>query len=193
MLKKQGGCSKIIYDGLTEEDANTREIELIETLKSVGFELTNILNGGQSGFGLRHSDETKSKISQKSKLQWTNPEMRKKLCDSRKKTHNTEKFKSRISEVHKGKKLSMEHRKKISQGMRSKESLQRLVDAKTKYKDIIVTSPNGEVFYFENTKDVCAWFKSKGFDKASVPSVIRVLSKERRSLYKHEIKLKGAS
>lgn len=62
---------KIIYEGLTEEEAKKIEIELISKYGKIkeGGILSNITNGGDGTSGLKHSEETKRIIKEKRKNQ----------------------------------------------------------------------------------------------------------------------------
>lgn len=94
---------EILYDGLSKEDAEQREIELIATYNSNNPEYGyNIQNGGNS-LG-KHSDETRKKISESNKGRIITPEQRLK-----------------ISNTLKGQKLSLETRKKISASLKGEK------------------------------------------------------------------------
>lgn len=72
---------EILLDGLTKEEAEQKEIELIEkynlTNKQYGY---NIMLGGQSGArGIEVSEETRKKMSEHSKQLWQNEEIRNRL------------------------------------------------------------------------------------------------------------------
>ena len=91
---------EILYDGLSKEDAEQKEIELIATYNSNNPEYGyNIQNGGNS-LG-KHSKETRKKISESNKGKFITPEQRLK-------TSNTLK----------GRKMPLEIRKKISESLK---------------------------------------------------------------------------
>lgn len=93
---------EILYGGLTQEEAEEKEIELISTYSSnnpkYGY---NIQNGGSVG---KHSEETKRKISKAHKGKKISSEQR-----------------AKISETLKGRELPEETRKKISEALRGEK------------------------------------------------------------------------
>lgn len=98
---------KILYENLTKEEAENKEIELIAYYKSNQKEYGyNIANGGNCAGSV--SDETRKKISIRTKEAMSNPEIRKKLSIAQ---HN------RISPL-KGRKLSEEHKRKLKEAIR---------------------------------------------------------------------------
>lgn len=121
-IKKYGWGNikhEILYAGLTKEEAEEKEIELIASYKSNEREFGyNISNGGQcvgmfseetkqklrkANLGKKHSEETKKKISE-SHLGEKNYLYGK---------HLSEETKKKLSEAHKGKKASEETRQKM--------------------------------------------------------------------------------
>ena len=105
---------EILYTNLSKQEAEEKEIELINYYKSnhrtFGY---NIQNGGSS-IG-KHSEETKIKIGKanKGRKPWSyknhlSEETRKKISDYHKGTHLSEETKIKISKTHKGKKQSYE-------------------------------------------------------------------------------------
>jgi hypothetical protein len=115
----------------TEQEAFEHEIFLIDTFRSMGKTLANIANGGEGPTGMRHSDETKQKISKihkGKKLSIQQIEMIKKSSTGRKHSVETKAYltklnkeriltpeqRERILAAHVGKKHSEETRKKIS-------------------------------------------------------------------------------
>lgn len=105
------------------------EVYYISTFKAAGFTMLNIENGG-NGKG-KHSDETKAKISRSNKGRpgpfkgkFLSIEHRKKLSERTKRQwnegnvglkHHSEQIKRVLSEKHKGKKVSVETRIKLSE------------------------------------------------------------------------------
>lgn len=125
---------EILFNNLTKEEAEHKEIELIKQYKSndrkFGY---NIENGGNS-VG-RMSEETKRLISKFQKGRkpseympkraietntgrHLSEETKRKISESNKGKKISEKQKLQISLHHKGKKLSEEHKKKISEGIK---------------------------------------------------------------------------
>lgn len=150
-IKKYGWANithEVLFDGLPKEQAEQKEIELIALYKSNQRENGyNIANGGGTNKGWHMCEETKKKLSEKSKANnarhWKgknhSEETKKKLSEMRKgKTlteeqkkkigaslkgiKRTEETKQRISEAHSGKKLSEEHRAKLSEAHKGKKA-----------------------------------------------------------------------
>lgn len=125
----------ILYDNLTKEEAEQKEIELIKKYKSnnnkYGY---NIENGGNSigklsnetkiklsiaHKGKKIREETKKKISEANKKIIISEE-HKKILSKRMKENNPSKRKEvreKIKKAHLGKKLTEEHKEKIRQSM----------------------------------------------------------------------------
>jgi len=155
---------KILFEGLTKEEAEQKEIELINKYKSnikkYGY---NIENGGKANG--RVSDETKEKISKKSFLFWQSEEYREKqriahigkMPDNKgrkmpeevkqklikanigripwnKGKHCSEELKLKLSLMNKGKKLSEEHKKQLHKGS--------LKAAKNRQKSVLCVEKN---------------------------------------------------
>ncbi|WP_304576570.1 NUMOD3 domain-containing DNA-binding protein [Romboutsia ilealis] len=134
----------ILIDGLTEEEAYRKEretiIDLIENQgygycdnKFIQFGRKYLCNENFGGYGgYKQSEETIQKRVAKNKGQKRSPEQRKRLSEAAKqrvfteaeleriRTLNkgglSEETKRKLSEAHKGKKLSDEHKKSISRG-----------------------------------------------------------------------------
>lgn len=105
---------EILYQGLTKEDAEQKEIELISFYKSTnplfGY---NLDNGGNSNG--KHSESTKKKIgdANRGKTVWIKgkhrtEETKKKISESKMGSHLSDETKCKISEANKGKKPSIE-------------------------------------------------------------------------------------
>lgn len=112
---------EVLFDGLTKEEAEQKEIELIAYYKSnqkkFGY---NIANGGNS-VGV-HSEETKRKISKANSGRRHTEEQKRKISESLKGEkhylygkHLSKETKKKISKSHKGKSLSEEAKKKIGE------------------------------------------------------------------------------
>ena len=113
---------EILFEHLSKQEAENKEIELIAYYKSNQKEYGyNIANGGNCVGSV--SDETKKKISIRTKEAMSNPEIRKKLSIAQ---HN------RISPL-KGRKLSEEHKRKLKEASR-KSMLGRHHSEETKQK-----------------------------------------------------------
>ena len=95
---------EILYDGLTKELAEQKEIELIAVYKSTNPQFGYNVQSGGNSLG-KHSEETRRKISEANKGKTVTPEQRLK-----------------ISNTLKGRKLSLETCKKISEAMQGEKS-----------------------------------------------------------------------
>lgn len=139
-LKKQGlrPVMNILFDNLSREEIIELEIDMIEKMRILGYQLTNVSEGGNV-----HSEETCQKISNSNKGKKFSDEHKKKLSESKKGTKHkvkrtygprTTEYKQKMSESCKGKKVSEETKKKMSEaGKRriqkpvSEETIQKLV------------------------------------------------------------------
>lgn len=96
---------EILFENLTKEEAEKKEIELIELFRSNQFEYGyNLASGGAVNCGYKHSAEFRERIS---KRQLGKP-------STRKDYHPSEETKKKLSELNKGKKLSQETKAKMS-------------------------------------------------------------------------------
>lgn len=94
-------------EDLTEEQALSLEIELIAEYgrKDIGTGiLRNLTDGGEGVTGLRHSEETKRKIS-----------------DYRSGKENSKEARRKMSEAKRGKKFSQEHKRNLSKALKGRE------------------------------------------------------------------------
>ena len=117
---------EVLFDGLTKEEANRKEVELIyeydsaNKLKGYNMEL------GGNGQG-KHSLETRAKISQAKKGYKFSEESKQKMSDSQRAlnrkgenspvygTHHSEEVRRKLSEKAKGRKHSEETKQKMSE------------------------------------------------------------------------------
>ena len=127
---------KILYTNLTKEEAEQKEIELIAKYKSNNSKYGyNIENGGHVNCV---SESTRLKISKKTKEAMQRPEVKKRMSIAQ---HN------RISPL-KGRKLSDEHKKKISLARKGKtykhkkESIYKMIKNNTRKKSILCIETN---------------------------------------------------
>lgn len=120
----------ILFDGLSKEEAEAKEVELIALYDSTNREKGyNIENGGNS-IG-KHSKETREKMSTgikrayenpeykekkiaEAKKSYAKPEYKKQLSERTKKLWQSEEYRAKMTSVHKGKTVSAETRKKVS-------------------------------------------------------------------------------
>lgn len=79
---------KILFTGLSNEEAARSEIETISAWIDAGVELTNMTNGGEGALGWSPSEETRKKMSEAAKRTCNSrghvptPETRKKMSDA---------------------------------------------------------------------------------------------------------------
>lgn len=67
IVAKHGFVAEIVKDGLSFEDANAYEIELIKQLRDQGCVLCNMTDGGEGCLGVKKTPEQKAAISAKNK------------------------------------------------------------------------------------------------------------------------------
>lgn len=116
-----------LIDEVASEDSNYWEIFYISLLKSWGFNLTNLTDGGDGGKNFKHSEETKKIISNFSKGVIFSEERKLKIslsklgkkcpkCANKKGYKHSEETKKKIGEKSKGRtwKMSEESKKKLS-------------------------------------------------------------------------------
>lgn len=124
----------ILYDGLSQQDACDKEVELIAEYNTQNPKFGyNIQPGGQLGNrGVTFSEESKRKMSEAKKGRHLTEEHKRNISESNighKPCVHTEESKRKLSEANKGKKLSEETKQKISESLkgikRSSKSLQK--------------------------------------------------------------------
>lgn len=137
---------EVLFEGLTKERAEQKEIELIALYMSNQREYGyNVANGGGTNRGFHISEETKKILSEKSKANnaryWKGKthseetkqlisdlrkgkslteEQKQKISASLKGIQRTETTRQLISEARRGKKLSAEHKEKLSNAHKGK-------------------------------------------------------------------------
>lgn len=101
---------EILYEGLTKEEAESKEIELIAKYDSTnpnkGY---NIASGGHSNSGYHHSDDVKKKISNSLRGQEYTERRRKNMSISSKRKWKNEEYRKRMIDVHKGLQSGKKH------------------------------------------------------------------------------------
>lgn len=119
-IKKYGWDNivhEVLYSGLSENEAKSKEIELIAKYNAMNSEYGYNLTGGGNGGVI--SEETRKKLS--NALKNPSAETRRKLSEAKKGNQymlgkkRSEETKRKVSEARKGKPLSDEHRKKLSE------------------------------------------------------------------------------
>lgn len=113
---------RIVKRGLTEEESFFHERQGIECLRSFGYQLCNLTDGGEGSSGCKLSAETRSKMSKTRKGRPGTPHTaetkarlseRAKARDPTTRMHSME-TRAKISASHKGKTFSEEHRANLS-------------------------------------------------------------------------------
>jgi len=95
------------YTNLTEEDSFNKEAELIDFHNIDN--LCNIVSGGGGISGLKHSVQSKEKISKASLKHWQDPDFRLKIIKATTGHQLSESTKCKMSKAKKGKKHTKEH------------------------------------------------------------------------------------
>ena len=67
IVNKHGFVAEIVKNGLSFEEANAYEIQLIKELRDQGCQLCNMTDGGEGCLGVKKTPEQKAAISQKNK------------------------------------------------------------------------------------------------------------------------------
>lgn len=105
---------EVVCDGLSKEEAEQKEIELIVKYKSNQEEFGyNIENGG-NGIG-KHAESTKKKMSESLKGHEISEETKQKISIANTGKRHSEETKRKLSEINTGKHLSDETKKKLSE------------------------------------------------------------------------------
>lgn len=113
----------------TKEEADKQEIFWIAHYKEKGMAQYNITNGGEGVVGLKHSEESRRKMSKSQKEYYLSltEEERKIKCGNRKgkipwnkgiKENLSEETRKKMSEAKKGHKVSEEHKRKMSEALK---------------------------------------------------------------------------
>lgn len=113
---KHGFEVEIVQDGMQEWWAHELEMELIAFYGRKS--LVNLTDGGEGLTGVKHSEETRRKISEGQRGNKRGPETGKRIAAARAGYVTSEETKKKISEASKRKKLSPEHLAKLQAGRR---------------------------------------------------------------------------
>jgi group I intron endonuclease len=99
------------------DDMITAEIRLIAELKPE----YNLAAGGEGAKGIKHTEETKAKLSALRKGKKMSPEARENVANAARKTTSSPEYRAKMSAVKKGKRKSPEWRAKISAAHKGKK------------------------------------------------------------------------
>lgn len=115
-VAKYGYIIDILQEGLTEEEAFDREIWYIKRIgrKNLGIgPLVNLTDGGEGCSGLKHSDETKQKLSEINSGKIIPREIVDKITKANTGKKRTQELKDKLSTMFKGKKWMMILKKNV--------------------------------------------------------------------------------
>ena len=134
IVAKHGFFAEIIEDNLSSEQANEREIFWIKKFKDEGHQLANITVGGAGTSGWKRPKEQCERISQSL--------TGKKWDDARKKAwagntnalgcSRTDEQKEFVSNLHKNKPKSEEHRRKLSESLKGRKLTEDQIELRRK-------------------------------------------------------------
>lgn len=144
------GCESfdwwILESSIPDDELNTRESYHIRELRTRSPNGYNLTDGGDGFTGGNHSEETKARISEASKLQWADAEIRKKRIEGLVRADpwtgrkHTEEAKEKNRQAHLGRRCSAKTKEKISSnskkmwGQRSEVERKRILVAATEAK-----------------------------------------------------------
>lgn len=104
---KKAHRKEVLFTCETREQADFLERKVIDEAMKNKEPLLNLERGGHGRIHYTHTEETKRKLSEKSKLNWQNDEYVKKIKESRLKRdfHHSEETRRKMSETRKGRKM----------------------------------------------------------------------------------------
>jgi hypothetical protein len=159
---------KSIKENLSEEEANSEEIRLIEKYRTVN-RLVNIVDGGSGARGWVHSEEWKTQMSARMKVREFTDTHRKNISDAKigvprsekdrekmKTRRHTDDTKKRLSAINKGKVLSEDTKIKMSRSQSQRKNVKDREDGSReclscrevkKITEFPREAKNGTVFY----------------------------------------------
>ena len=123
IVAKHGFFAEIIEENLSSDEANDREIYWIKKFKKEGCQLANITDGGAGTSGWKRSKEQCEKISKSlSGQKWDEQRRKNWLGNKNALGHkHTDEVKKAISELHKNKPKSKEHKQKLSSALKGRK------------------------------------------------------------------------
>ena len=83
IVNKHGFVAEIVKDGLSFEEANAYEIQLIQELRDQGCQLCNMTDGGEGCLGVKKTPEQKAAISLKNKGRKRSDEVKAKMLGNK--------------------------------------------------------------------------------------------------------------
>jgi len=179
-----------VLESCSKENLYKREQYYILNYKEIGCNLTNKVDGGPGMLGLKHSEETKKKLSIKGKNKKV-PEKTLKMFRNQKgknhpmygKKHSEESLK-KMRESHLGYKMPEEQKKKISNSLKGRKygpvsegHREKLIKAKKNKMKPIICLETGEKF--ESINDAC---RKLNLNKNSIRKVINGKWKKTKGL-----------
>jgi hypothetical protein len=133
IVAKHGFVAEIVKDGLSFDEANACEIELIKQLRDQGCQLCNMTDGGEGCLGVKKTPEQKASISLKNKGKKRSDEAKAKMLGNKNALGATrsEETKAKMSASKKGtnnlvgRPVSQETRNKIRESRKKTEEAKR--------------------------------------------------------------------
>jgi hypothetical protein len=146
IVNKHGFVAEIVKDGLSFEEANAYEIQLIKEMRDQGCQLCNMTDGGEGCLGVKKTPEQKAAISQKNKGKKRSAEAKAKMLGNKNAlgAKRSDQTRAKMSASKKGtnnlvgRPVSEETRNKI------RESRKKTEEAKRSMKLIIETVQQGK-------------------------------------------------
>lgn len=169
IVKKHGHSVRFVVTCVDEELALLAEIERIDQLKSIGFSLCNMTNGGDGLSGYSPTEETRQKMSQNNAMK--NPEIRKKI---------SEKLKNRLISQHQRDQISKTLKASYEQARamyvpKPEKKKQKFVpppmigeknhSKRPEVREKISKALKGRVFTEEHKKKLSAWERDEEFKR----------------------------
>lgn len=122
--------AEIIEDELSSDEANDREIFWIKKFRDDGCQLANITNGGAGTSGWKRSKEECEKISKSLTGKKWDENRRNKWRGNQNGlgAKQSDRVKQIVSDTHKNKPKSLEHRKKLSEALKGRKLTEEQID-----------------------------------------------------------------
>lgn len=133
IVAKCGGKANIevlVFARASEKEAFDDEVAWIHVLREAGYELANKTNGGDGIQGFRHSAETRAKQAISASGRKHSPESIARMTVNNK--AGTAEVRAKLSIAHKGKTLTDDHRKRISDSLKGRPGIPLTEESKAK-------------------------------------------------------------